>query len=114
MTNNKKKNILKWAQAVGICLVAGACLGMAILGICGIGKELERQPLLTVEHEKAQPIVRELYAWYYEEGTVEDEECQLWYFDAAQCEGQLWKVWINDNGTPHDVTDDVIVDYVGG
>ena len=111
MHDEKKIKLFKY---LGLSLIFGCALLVNILGLCGILKDIERNPLLKVEHEQREPVIRELYTWYYEEGIVEDEEGQLWYFDAAQHEGQMWRFWINDMGTPLDVTDDIIVDYVGG
>ena len=111
MHDEKKIKLFKY---LGLSLVFGCALLVNILGLCGILKDIERNPLLKVEHEQREPVIRELYAWYCEEGIAEDEEGQLWYFDAAQREGQMWRFWINDMGTPLDVTDDIIVDYAGG
>lgn len=110
MKNNSKDKMMNLVMILAMI----ACLAMSICGIIGIYGEMTKEPLLTVEQQPREELVREVLAWYYEEGTVEDEQGQLWYFDDAHQEGQYWRLWINDNGTPHDVTDDKIIDYVGG
>ena len=107
---NKEDKIINIIMIVALV----ACLAMSICGVVGVYGELSREPLLRAEPQPAEELVREVLAWYYEEGTVEDEQGQLWYFDDAQHEGQYWRLWIKDMGTPWDVTDDVVIDYVGG
>lgn len=107
-----KKNVINWIKACGLALVAAMCLVLSICGLTAIHADLTSEPL--VRNDRNEPIIREVYAWYYEDGTVEDEQGQLWYFDLAHEEGQMWKLWIDDNGTPHDPTDDTVIDYVGG
>lgn len=53
--------------------------------------------------------VRMVGAWYYSNGVVEDEQGQLWGLDAEIDEDALLLLWIADNHTPGNVTDDVII-----
>lgn len=107
-----KKNVNNWLKTCGLALVAAMCLALSVCGLATIRTDLTNEPL--VRNEYNEPIIREVYAWYYEDGTVEDEQGQLWYFENASAEGQMWKLWIDDNGTSHDPTDDTVIDYVGG
>ena len=110
-----KKNIINWVKVCGLAVTAILVLATTVCGIAGIYADTQTKPFYTVEVvEDNESLVREVLAWYYEEGSVEDEHGQLWWFDSAQEEGQLWRLWIDDNGTPHEVTDDMIVDYTGG
>ena len=107
-----KKNVNSWLKVFGLALVAAMCLSLSICGLTAIHADLTSEPL--VRNEYNEPIIREVLAWYYEDGTVEDEQGQLWYFEDAAAEGQVWRLWINDSGTPADPTDDIVVDYTGG
>ncbi len=110
-----KKTINDWIKALVLVLTVVAVLAISIWGVVGIYKDIEREPFYKVElDEQSEPLIREVLAWYYEDGCVEDEQGQLWWFDAAEEEGQMWRLWINDNGTPRDVTDDMVIDYTGG
>ena len=109
-----KNNVINWVQRVcGFVLLAALCLAISTFGVANIYTDLRDNPLESVT-PTAEPIIREVLAWYYEDGTVEDEQGQLWYFEDATAEGQVWRLWINDSGTPADPTDDIVVDYTGG
>ena len=103
----------KTITAIILALVTVSALALSVYGIAAINKDFEENALVQIENIGPE-LIREVYAWYYEDGTVEDEQGQLWYFNLAQEEGQMWKLWINDNGTPHNPTDDAVIDYVGG
>ena len=46
---------------------------------------------------------------YYVDGVVEDEQGQLWDIDVTIDEQDFLLLWIADNHTPNDPTDDIII-----
>lgn len=94
-----------------VVVVTLLCFVVCGFGIARLVEDIRREPL---EEYRRESLIREVYAWYYEDGIVEDEQGQLWYFDDAKKEGQFFRLWINDNKTPEFFEDDVIVDYTGG
>ena len=107
-----KNTISKWFNVFGFAILAFMAMVITLYGVDSIRQDFISNPM--VEVERSEPIIREVYAWYYEDGTIEDEQGQLWYFEDATAEGQMWKLWIDDNGTPADPTDDKVIDYTGG
>ena len=53
--------------------------------------------------------VRMVGAWWYAIGVVEDEQGQLWGIDQEIDTQDFLLLWIADNHTPEDVTDDIVV-----
>lgn len=53
--------------------------------------------------------VRMVGAWYYADGVVEDEQGQLWNIEQYIEENDFLLLWIADNNTPDDVTDDIVI-----
>ena len=108
-----KNNVINWRQIVcGFALLVALCFAIGIFDVTHTHAGLQNSPIEPAT--TTEPIVREVLAWYYEDGTVEDEQGQLWYFEDAAAEGQMWRLWINDSGTPTDPMDDIVVDYTGG
>ena len=53
--------------------------------------------------------VRMVCGWAYEENSVEDQMGNVWDVDCDLSEDDFFLLWISDNKTPDDVTDDVII-----
>ena len=54
--------------------------------------------------------VRMVGAWRYEGATlVEDEQGQVWDIGVAVSDEDFFLLWIADNNTPEDATDDVVI-----
>ncbi len=53
--------------------------------------------------------VRMVGAWWYADGVVEDEQGQLWGIDQEVSKEDFLLLWIADNHTPNNTTDDVII-----
>ena len=53
--------------------------------------------------------VRMVGAWWYADGVVEDEQGQLWGIDQEVSKEDFLLLWIADNNTPNDTTDDVVI-----
>ena len=53
--------------------------------------------------------VRMVGAWWYADGVVEDEQGQLWGIDQEVSMEDFLLLWIADNNTPDNTTDDIII-----
>lgn len=53
--------------------------------------------------------VRMVGAWWYADGVVEDEQGQLWGIDQEVSMEDFLLLWIADNNTPNNTTDDIII-----
>ena len=53
--------------------------------------------------------VRMVGAWWYADGVVEDEQGQLWGIDQEVSMEDFLLLWIADNNTPNNTTDDVVI-----
>lgn len=53
--------------------------------------------------------VRMVGAWWYADGVVEDEQGQLWGIEQNINTDDFLMLWIADNNTPNNPTDDVII-----
>lgn len=104
----------KTITAIILALVAVGALTLSVYGIAAITTDLKETPLVSIEDIEPE-LIREVYAWYYEDGIVEDEWGQLWYWDTVDLDtDEIIKLWISDNKTATDYTDDIVVDYEGG
>ncbi len=54
-------------------------------------------------------VVRMVGAWWYADGVVEDEQGQLWGIEQSINTDDFLMLWIADNNTPNNTTDDVII-----
>ena len=48
-------------------------------------------------------------AWWYADGVVEDEQGQLWGIEQSINTDDFLMLWIADNHTPNNTTDDIII-----
>jgi hypothetical protein len=66
-----------------------------------------------IEHEWCggftDGTVRMVGAWWYADGVVEDEQGQLWGIDVPVSNEDFLLLWIADNNTPNNTTDDIII-----
>lgn len=53
--------------------------------------------------------VRMVGAWWYADGVVEDEQGQLWGIEQSINTDDFLLLWIADNNTPNNTTDDLII-----
>lgn len=112
--------------AVGAMLVimmilfAGGCFKQA-------SEPVEQEPIIKyVEVQKEQMFdtsiieaqwcggfedgtVRMVGAWWYADGVVEDEQGQLWAVEQSINHDDWLMLWIADNNTPNNTTDDLII-----
>lgn len=101
-------------------LFAGGCFKQA-------SKPVEQEPIVKyVEVQKEQMFdtsiietqwcggfedgtVRMVGAWWYADGVVEDEQGQLWGIEQSIEQTDFLLLWIADNNTPDNTTDDLII-----
>ena len=53
--------------------------------------------------------VRMVGAWWYADGVVEDEQGQLWGIEQSISTDDFLLLWIADNNTPDNTTDDIVI-----
>ena len=125
---------IKWNEvAMFMCAVAGIMLVvmMMLFGAGCFGKanaaHVEQEPIVKyVEVQKEQMFdtsiietqwcggfedgtVRMVGAWWYADGVVEDEQGQLWAVEQSINTDDFLLLWIADNNTPNNTTDDLII-----
>lgn len=54
-------------------------------------------------------VIRMVGAWWYADGVVEDEQGQLWAVEQSINIDDFLMLWIADNNTPNNTTDDLII-----
>ena len=54
-------------------------------------------------------VVRMVGAWWYADGVVEDELGQLWAVEQSFEQTDFLLLWIANNNTPNNTTDDVVI-----
>ena len=102
-------------------LFAGGCFDTASAG------QVEQEPIVKcVEVQKEQMFdtsiieaqwcggftdgtIRMVGAWWYADGVVEDEQGHLWGIDVPVSNEDFLLLWIADNNTPNNTTDDIII-----
>ena len=105
---------------VMMILFAGGCFKQA-------SEPVEQEPIIKyVEVQKEQMFdtsiietqwcggfedgtVRMVGAWWYADGVVEDEQGQLWGIEQSIEQTDFLLLWIADNNTPNNTTDDLII-----
>ena len=53
--------------------------------------------------------IRMVGAWWYTDGVVEDEQGQLWGIEQNIEQEDFLLLWIADNHTPNNTTDDIVI-----
>ena len=59
--------------------------------------------------DEDEGTIRMVGAWWYADGVVEDELGDLWMLDQEVDVCDFLLLWIADNNTPSDSTDDIVV-----
>ena len=121
------KNIItnKWTTftLAIVCVILGACL----MGRAYPAQVVEQEPIVKYVEVVQQGgfdtsiiennwcggftdgQVRMVGAWWYADGVVEDEQGQLWGIDQEVSMEDFLLLWIADNNTPNNTTDDVVI-----
>ena len=125
---------IKWNEvAMFMCAVSGIML-VVMMMLFGAGcfsqahaAQVEQEPIVKyVEVQKEQMFdtsiieaqwcggfedgtVRMVGAWWYADGVVEDEQGQLWAVEQSINTDDFLMLWIADNNTPNNTTDDLII-----
>ena len=110
-----KKDYGFWAMLVAVC---GSVVPVVLLLLVGSGffhEEPVAEPFDTSVIEAQwcggsdDGTVRMVGAWWYANGVEEDELGQLWVIEETVGQEEFLLLWIVDNHTPEDFTDDVVV-----
>ena len=125
------KNIIanKWTTftLAIVCVIFGACL-MGRTYPAQAVEPVEQEPIVKyVEVIKEEVFdtsiletmwcgsgfeegtIRMVGAWWYTDGVVEDEQGQLWGIEQSINTDDFLMLWIADNHTPNNTTDDIII-----
>ena len=124
------KNIItnKWTTftLAIMCVILGACL-MGRAYPAQAVEPVEQEPIVkyveVIKEEKfdtsiiesqwcggfEEGTIRMVGAWWYADGVVEDEQGQLWGIEQSINADDFLLLWIADNHTPNNTTDDVII-----
>lgn len=122
------KNIItnKWATftLAILCVILGACLmGRATASNTPVEPEVIVKYVEVVQEDAFDTsiiealwcggcedgTIRMIGAWWYADGVVEDELGQLWKIDQYIEQTDFLLLWIADNHTPNNTTDDIII-----
>ena len=124
---------INWNEvAIAVWTAVGAMLVIMMM-LFGAGcfkqasKPVEQEPVVKyVEVQKEQMFdtsiieaqwcggfedgtIRMVGAWWYADGVVEDEQGQLWGIEQSIEQTDFLLLWIADNNTPDNTTDDLII-----
>lgn len=124
---------INWNEvAIAVWTAVGAMLVIMMM-LFGAGcfkqasKPVEQEPVVKyVEVQKEQMFdtsiieaqwcggfedgtVRMVGAWWYADGVVEDEQGQLWGIEQSINTDDFLMLWIADNHTPNNTTDDIVI-----
>ena len=124
------KNIItnKWTTftlAIA-CVILGACLAGRAYPAQAV-EPVEQEPIIkyveVIKEENfdtsiieaqwcggfSDGTIRMVGAWWYTDGVVEDEQGQLWAVEESIEQEDFLLLWIADNHTPNNTTDDIII-----
>ena len=124
---------INWNEvAIAVWTAVGAMLVIMMM-LFGAGcfkqasKPVEQEPVVKyVEVQKEQMFdtsiieaqwcggfedgtIRMVGAWWYADGVVEDEQGQLWGIEQSINTDDFLMLWIADNHTPNNTTDDIVI-----
>lgn len=121
------KNIIanKWTTftLAIVCVIFGACL----MGRAYPAQAVEQEPIIKYVEVVKQGgfdtsiiesmwcggfedgTVRMVGAWWYADGVAEDEQGQLWGIEQSISTDDFLLLWIADNNTPNNTTDDIVI-----
>lgn len=124
---------INWNEvALAVWIAVGAMLVIMMILFAGgcfkqASESVEQEPIIKyVEVQKEQMFdtsiieaqwcggfedgtVRMVGAWWYADGVVEDEQGQLWAVEQSINHDDWLMLWIADNNTPNNTTDDLII-----
>ena len=119
-TNNKTYYILSAGLLIVLALLCGYVIGkrsvepetVEVVKYVEVQKE-QAFDTSIIEQEWCggftDGTVRMVGAWWYADGVVEDEQGQLWGIEQSIDKEDFLLLWIADNNTPDETTDDIII-----
>lgn len=116
-----KKYVNDWCMAVALVVLLGA-VALMVSTNNTLNNASEAFERVTASHVDTTAVevdwglganggtVRMVCGWkYIQENTIEDQMGEVWEVDCDLSENDFFLLWINDNCTPEDTSDDILV-----
>ena len=104
------KNSVKYLVAFLACVLIGVTAACCVTYACETPAPVfDTSVLQTWCRGMDQGPIRMVGAWVNEQGLVEDEQGNLWDMEEQVFAEDFLLLWIADNHTPNDATDDEII-----
>lgn len=121
-----KNKVINFLHYTGLCVLVLLFVMWGVLAGRELASVQEVEVVKYVEVQKEQMFdtsiietqwcggfedgtVRMVGAWWYADGVVEDEQGQLWGIEQSIEQTDFLLLWIADNNTPNNTTDDIII-----
>lgn len=121
-----KNKVINFLHYTGLCVLVLLFVMWGVLAGRELASVQEVEVVKYVEVQKEQMFdtsiietqwcggfedgtVRMVGAWWYADGVVEDEQGQLWGVEQSIEQTDFLLLWIADNNTPNNNTDDIII-----
>lgn len=115
-----KKYVNDWCVAIAFVVLLGAVALMVSTNntLNNASEAFERMEQTRVDTQVIEvdwglgyegDTVRMVCGWMYEEDSIEDQMGNVWEVEGDLSENDFFLLWISDNKTPDDVTDDIII-----
>lgn len=121
-----KNKVINFLHYTGLCVLVLLFVMWGVLAGRELASVQEVEVVKYVEVQKEQMFdtsiieqewcggftdgtIRMVGAWWYADGVVEDEQGQLWGIDVPVSNEDFLLLWIADNNTPNNTTDDIII-----
>lgn len=121
-----KNKVINFLHYTGLCVLVLLFVMWGVLAGRELASVQEVEVVKYVEVQKEQMFdtsiietqwcggftdgtIRMVGAWWYADGVVEDEQGQLWGIEQSIEQTDFLLLWIADNNTPNNTTDDIII-----
>ena len=121
-----KNKVINFLHYTGLCVLVLLFVMWGVLAGRELASVQEVEVVKYVEVQKEQMFdtsvieqewcggftdgtIRMVGAWWYADGVVEDEQGQLWGIEQSIEQTDFLLLWIADNNTPDNTTDDLII-----
>lgn len=121
-----KNKVINFLHYTGLCVLVLLFVMWGVLAGRELASVQEVEVVKYVEVQKEQMFdtsiietqwcggftdgtIRMVGAWWYADGVVEDEQGQLWGVEQSIEQTDFLLLWIADNNTPNNTTDDIII-----
>lgn len=121
-----KNKVINFLHYTGLCVLVLLFVMWGVLAGRELASVQEVEVVKYVEVQKEQMFdtsiietqwcggftdgtIRMVGAWWYADGVVEDEQGQLWGIEQSIEQTDFLLLWIADNNTPNNTTDDIVI-----